>query len=183
MIERVFLDMDGVIADFISPSMAFHGSRFDAATYPKREWLIWKVIGCTEQEFWKFDSRDFWANLPVYPWARELVEGLEGRVGQSNICLLTSPSANGVSVDGKRSWIAKHFPAYSRQVLFGSPKHFCAHRSTVLIDDSDANCKAFADAGGHWLTFPRVWNEGGERTNPVRDTLETFDLLTLEVAA
>lgn len=179
MIERVFLDVDGVLADFIGPALAHHGVIFDPKTYPPGLWDIWKFVGCTEQEFWAFDGFEFWRDLPVYPWAKPLVDGLEQLVGQQNICLLTSPSVNAMCINGKREWIAKHFPAYSKQVLFGSAKQFCAHPSTVLIDDSDGNCKKFMEAGGHVVTFPRVWNAFGERGDPARYVLDRIDEMML----
>lgn len=178
MIKTVFLDMDGVLADFITPSMAYHGHAFDAKTYPKKEWLIWKVLGITEADYWKCDSYDLWRNLPVYPWAKSLVKGIEDRVGRDNVCLLTSPSRHPDCIRGKRDWIAEHFHGYVSQTLFGGCKHFCAHPSALLIDDSDANCEKFAKAGGRVITFPRVWNSFGEREDPAAYTLNRLEEMT-----
>lgn len=181
MIKRLFLDIDGVLADFIGAAFKAHGKTFNAATYPKGLWNTWEHIGCTEQEFWEFDGYDFWRNLEPYPYAKLLVKCLEDRVFQENICLLTSPSLNAMRINGKRDWIAEHFPAYTKQVLFGSAKHFCAHPTTVLIDDSDKNCEAFSKAGGHYITFPRVWNSAGERDDPATHVVNVFDYFTTGV--
>lgn len=183
MTRCVFLDMDGVLADLFTPSLEFHGYRFDAATYPPGEYKLWKVAGCSEADFWAFDSYEFWRELPKYDWADRLVTGLESRFGADNVCLLTAPTDHPECMGGKAAWIARHFPDYSRRVLYGHPKYFCAHPSTYLVDDSDDNCRAFFNAGGNVLKFPRVWNTLGERVDPVGYVLAGVDIALSQVAA
>ena len=71
--------------------------------------------------------------------------------------LLTSPG-NAESVVGKIQWIEKHLPEYKRRYLIGPEKHFCSHRNSILIDDSDENVMKFREEGGDAILVPRMWN-------------------------
>lgn len=164
VIDRLFLDVDGVLADFLTPAVSFHGKTFDPQTYTPALWNTWEFIGCTEDEFWKFDGYEFWRGLQVYEGAKEFVKELEMMFGK-NICLLTSPSRHHDCVRGKKDWINEHFPQFNNRVLFGSAKQFCASSRSLLIDDSDANCEAFEEHGGKAVRLQRAWNKLGHHPN------------------
>lgn len=166
MIDRLFLDIDGVLADFVSPAMEAHGKPFDVDTYPSGMWAIEDVLGVTPDAFWsKFDGYNFWRGLKVYDGAKAFVEELELTFGSKNICLLTSPSKHHDCIRGKKDWIDEHFPQFKKQVLFGSAKYFCANPSAMLIDDNDNNCDLFEAAGGKAVRVPRPWNKLGHKND------------------
>ena len=92
------------------------------------------------------------------PDADEILRMAVDAVGWDQICVLTSPSKYPHCVPGKRAWISKHYPKLTRQILFGSCKHFIAGPNKLLIDDKDSNVKEFHGAGGASILVPRPWN-------------------------
>jgi len=169
MIQRILLDVDGVLANLrvalaakLNRPMPYEaGKRYGFQTAP-----LW---GISAAEMWCGCDRTFWAGVPLMPWAHELVNELELRFGQGNICLLTSPIDEDGCVDGKQDWVKEHFPAYRRRTMIGPAKEFCAGSPKhALIDDRPENIDTFAAAGGSVFTFPAPWNDGYlEAANPM----------------
>lgn len=174
MTNRIMLDIDGVLADFIGGAARLH--RQDPASV--RTWNFFAQWGLTVSDFWAPLGYDFWANLPLYPEAHEVVERCEKAVGAAKVCLLTSPCETAGCLDGKRDWVRRHFPQFNQRCLIGSAKQFCASPTSLLVDDHDGNCKAFMLAGGSACLFPRLWNANHSSANwPVvvlQKSLETF---------
>jgi 5'(3')-deoxyribonucleotidase len=127
----VFLDMDGVIADFVGGITSLHG-RPSPYSDPKNfgEFHMDKIWGMTAEEFWaplnRINSFDFWANLNPTPEAHDIVDLLSSRYGVENVCILTSPTLDSGCVPGKRAWTERHFPQLAKNMLFGSAKQFLA---------------------------------------------------------
>ena len=157
--NRILLDMDGVLSDFISGACSVH-SKSDPyeGGCNLGDYDIAALLEMTPGDFWLPMGKDFWASLPPFPEAFELVAFLESLFGQENICILSSPNLNPESMQGKLEWIERHFPKYRRQYLFGPRKQFCAGLGHILIDDHDVNVQVFNDAGGVGVLYPRPWN-------------------------
>lgn len=159
-LTHIFVDMDGVLADFISSAFRAHGKEFDAATYPRCEWEICRVLGISEAEFWaKIDTDpDFWLNLNAYEWAHDLLAAVSEVCAQTR--LLTTPSNHPNSYRGKREWLNKH-AIRVMPILCASSKDkaLLAGPGRLLIDDSDKNVELFRAAGGAAILFPQVWNK------------------------
>lgn len=156
----IFLDMDGVLCDFIGAAFAAHGQRFDPETYPKGVWDCESVIGCNDaDEFWQridFAGEAFWENLDPYPWASDLVERL---CNMDLVTISTSPSRSPYSYSGKRRWLQKH--GFDRiDSMFGKSKHLLASTGRVLIDDGEHNTTKWEAAGGVAVLVPQPWNNG-----------------------
>lgn len=164
MIERVLLDMDGVLADFIGGAMAFHGK--DYPHYPhdpdtqveQMPWDIERVFNMNPHALWSNLGRTFWRNLKPLPQFNHYVSSLEEKFGVDRICLLTSPPRSEGAVEGKLDWIREYLPQYRRQFLIGPAKEFCASPHHVLVDDHEVNIQKFRDAGGHGFLVPAPWN-------------------------
>lgn len=80
-ISHIYIDMDGVLADFCGAAFRCHGHNYDHDTYPRNEWEIAKVLGVTMDEFWKpIDDAgiEYWANLEPLSWAADLLKLCEG---------------------------------------------------------------------------------------------------------
>ena len=160
--KRAFLDMDGVLVDFIQGMIDVHnlGKTIDELyfDYPG-EWDVTKILKMAAPAFWKPINEEFWAKLEWMPDGERLLKIVEDRFGRENVCLLTSPCANYGCYDGKMRWIERHLPKhYKRHLMVGGMKHLCASQNVVLIDDSDANIDKFRDHGGHGILVPRIWN-------------------------
>lgn len=173
----IYLDMDGVLADFVSPTLALF-NRLDLidSGWPKGEYSLEKVLGITtEQLWWAIDmvGVDFWAQLPIYPWALRLYRALEL---YGDVYLLSAPSSSPHSHAGKRLWMQQHFGESFNKYVLTRHKHLLSGENRFLIDDHDLNCSKFASAGGAAVVFPQPWNEAtaGDVSRPELGVLETI---------
>ena len=151
----VFIDMDGVVADFNGRVLELAGT-----LGVKGQPGIYEVAGISDERMWEIVNADpdFWPGLNLYPWAFKLVDGVAQMVGRKNTYFFTSPCRDPNSTSGKTRWIYKHFPKYKRQLFIGAHKWQCASHRTILIDDKDTMVTKFHEYGGRALTFPQRWN-------------------------
>lgn len=159
MLNHVFIDLDGVLADFASAAFDANGHVFDPDAYPKGEWELRKPLNIpTDAEFWKvIDARAplFWPDLKPYPWLSEMLAMAYAHF--HHVSFLTSPSRHHSSYSGKRQWAQKHLPEHANLILCRT-KNLLAREDRLLIDDSDKNVGEWEAAGGKAILFPRVWN-------------------------
>lgn len=158
MIERVLLDMDGVLVDFVGGVASRIGR--DVAFEPgeRYSYFVERIFGVPSSRVWAGVDRSFWSSLRPLPWMGELIDELEMRFGAQNVCLLTSPVPQEGCLEGKLDWIREHLPNYRRRFLIGPNKEFCASPTHVLIDDRQENVDRFRAAGGQGFAFPAPWN-------------------------
>lgn len=163
MINKVFIDLDGVLADFEKGVFEIHDIDFDYDDWPLGEWDMQKILGMSDEEFWIMDEH-WWAELNKTPEFDEIMNLVEGEFGRENICLLSSPTEDPTCIYGKAMWIQKNLPYYAekRQYFLGAQKYFAAAPDALLIDDSDDNVDKFEAAwgnqGGKTILVPRIWN-------------------------
>lgn len=155
---KCFLDMDGVIADFVGAACKLHNL---ANPYPQHNgiWDFVEAMNLHPKTFWGPMGREFWANIEPTVEKDMIISMLEHKFGAQNICLLTSPCATDGCIDGKMDWIRKHMPDYKRRVLFGAAKEFVAHHNAVLVDDAEHNVGPFNELGGKGILLARPWNK------------------------
>lgn len=160
MTPTVFLDMDGVLVDFVGgicralgkPYPYDHPSSFGI-------WETWKLLGATEAEFWTAcHSRVFWSLLDWMPDGKEMLATITERVDPKQVFLLTSPSLSPGSYAGKAEWVQREMPEFSGRLLMGSAKHLLAGESRIMIDDANHNVDGFRASGGEAILVPRPWN-------------------------
>lgn len=154
---EIFVDIDGVLADFVSASIAVHGGQYDEEAYPKLEWSIANVLGITESEFWaKIDATEpnFWPNLDPYPWALNLLESVRTR---GRVSLLSTPSKHSSCHSGKRQWVDRWVS--DCELILCKSKDLLSGPGRVLIDDNDGNCEKWRARGGTAILFPQPWNQ------------------------
>lgn len=177
MIERVLLDMDGVLFNMVGAVFDQFGWDYptNLTDHTERDhqtsYYIHEVRNIPRSKIWPHLGRKFWANIQPFPWCKEIVSILEQRFGEENICLLTAPIDTDGAIDGKRDLIREHLPQFRHQYLVGPAKQFCASPNHVLVDDHEANVSAFRKAGGHTLLFPAPWNRR-YREDPVTSIKE-----------
>jgi 5'(3')-deoxyribonucleotidase len=158
--DRVcFVDLDGVVADFVSHVIALH--KLDPAEITPQmqgSYDIEKILKMTTSEFWGAinDSPDFWETIPLTSDAKQIMKAIEDKF--SEIYFLSSPSLSPACHFGKAKWVAEHFPKYQNKLILTGHKHLLAKKDRVLIDDSDKNVNRFKAAGGKVSLYPREWN-------------------------
>lgn len=160
MIEHIFLDMDGVLTDFVSKVLQVHEAESAMNRWPAGEWSVHKVIGISRKQFWdKLDEigEEFWAGLDPYPWMAKLLE-LLGKFAP--VTILSSPSQDPSCAAGKMRWLDKHLANGKpfRDFIITQQKHLLAGPKRVLIDDSDKNARRFNEHCGQAIVFPQQWN-------------------------
>lgn len=158
-----FLDMDGVITDFVTAMCMAHGR---ANPYIDAEaplsYHMEDIWGISAEEFWKpANTADFWLNIPPTPWKDRVLAMVYEDFGVKNVYILTSPSASPAATAGKVAWIQKNIPDLARQFFVGPKKEALAHPDAFLIDDHDENVGRFKRAGGDGSVFPQPWNSAG----------------------
>lgn len=169
--STVFLDLDGVLADFVAEAMVMHGRRREERDQVNT-YNVWDWLGETETSFWSLlTKKHFWSNLDPTAEMFDIVRLAEEYAGgPEHVCLLTTPYASPGSHAGKWEWIRDYLPAYTKRYLMGRPKHVCA-RDNLLIDDSDMNVAEWKAAGGWAILLPRPWNQRRDLSGRVVETL------------
>jgi len=156
-----FLDMDGVLADFLGGCCRAH-NRPSPYTDPKSFGIfeLETLFGISGSKFWEpCNGASFWDDLDKMPDADDIVRLATSVFGVQNIAILTAPSMSSYCVPGKRRWIKRQFPQFSDQMIFTGAKRFLAGPDRVLIDDRSRNIEDFRQAGGTAITVPRLWND------------------------
>ena len=124
---RIFVDMDGVLADFdkaaqeMKDKLPFETELKPSATYESSD------------KGFKFDEVLDFSTFDVIPGAKDGIDKLID-MGHDVYIASTPPWNNPAAWGQKRDWIEKHFPALKRKV-------FLTHRKDlldgdILIDDS-----------------------------------------------
>ena len=150
----VYLDMDGVLANFVSAALEIHNAPKDMKV---TEYSLWNLLGIEERVFWRaIDKYVFWGFLPPYPWYKDLYLALTNMV--KHVYIVTDPRSGCCCHDAKTVWLDKWLDIDKNNIIFTKHKYLLANEKTVLIDDNVSNCKAFVSAGGKALIFPQEWN-------------------------
>ena len=157
--EILFLDLDGVLCDFISAALAAHGLEYDPNSWPPGVWDVTHVVEKGPLAFWNpIDNRGagFWQSLKPYPWLDELhryAEQLADRV-----LFLSAPQMNSSCYAGKYLWMQAQF-GRTKELILTKEKHLLAAPGRLLIDDSDENVERFRAQGGEAILFSQPWNQ------------------------
>lgn len=159
---KIFLDVDGVLADFAGPTFRLFGRPDLLKKYPKGEYSLEAILGISTEDLWNridIEGANFWAHLPPYPWLARLYRGL-AQLG--DVYLTTKPHRSPDCYAGKRAWTARHFGTHFERLILTQHKHLLAGPRCLLIDDHEQNCQKFIDRGGHAIIFPQPWNNAVE---------------------
>jgi len=185
--RRLYLDVDGVLADF-------EGAVFEHFKVPRpaAPWApftdVHDFVGMNRQEFWSkpvFRQKRFWADLPLCPGAVRLVSGLKALCRPYDVslrlCTAGFPEGSGAWA-GRSDWIEKHFPDLRASTIVCPEKYELAGppRERFLVDDSDEQVRSFRRHGGCGVLFPALYNEMKHRVtetdfDPVGYVLDIVD--------
>lgn len=154
MIPKIFLDLDGVIVDFIGGAIEYYNLK--CAYSEITSWdAIHNHTKMLNQEFWDGLDETFWYRLKK-TWFADTILAL---VEPFKPCILTAPRPNG-GATGKQMWIKENLPDYfdDERYLIGPGKRCVAGPETLLIDDYDRNVNEWRLAGGSAILVPQPWN-------------------------
>lgn len=145
---QVFLDSDGVLADFDTLAGEILGM-------PPREFERVKHTGGAA-EMWKrlYEHEDFFYKIPKMPDADELVQGVID-MGFDPIVLTGIPSKDGSdwAIGQKMRWYAEKYPDLPVITCKSKDKllHMIEGKHNVLIDDWTQHKAAWERAGGTFI--------------------------------
>lgn len=157
---HLYLDMDGVQADFFTAWARWHNRKFGQSHVER-----YKDIGSKEQreqsiaelsaEGPEFIER-FFATLPTLPGGQKLVAWL--KANKIPFTVLSAPlrGMHEPSIAGKRTWLDAHNPGTSGSAIFtGDKARLAQHggRPNVLVDDFKKYVNAWEAAGGVGLLY------------------------------
>jgi 5'(3')-deoxyribonucleotidase len=154
----IYLDVDGVIADFVGGAMKVHGVHIP----PKEiKWNFFLDMGFQHENdpaFWgPLNNVEFWENLEPLDDGMELAKWLLKEHGD-HVTLCTAANRP-EAAEGRRRWVNKYFPELFEGIIFSRQKWRMAGKDKLLIDDNDDNIEAFYNKKGHTITIPRPWNK------------------------
>lgn len=137
--RKIYLDLDGVIADFYGTAEYLLGCPYHSLA-PTVAW----------EQLSKIPS--LYKNLPLLPGARDFFLELQRRC--TELAILTAlPWPTGELINAaidKKTWVRRHISS-EVQVLTveeGKLKASFAHPNAILIDDSRGNIDAWSSVGG-----------------------------------
>ena len=138
----VYVDMDGVLADFFGKVARKHGVEYWREIHRKK-------IGIDQIA----QEPEFFSTLPVMPNAKKLMAGVIKLADKYSI--LSSPLLSAVEQSSreKSEWLSKHIRHHQPQaVVFDHEKYKYAMQPdgtpNILIDDWDTNIKLWNANGG-----------------------------------
>ena len=136
--RQLYLDCDGVLADFDTGAAAVLGMKADA--YQKRH---------GPGRFWARLARapDFYFSLPLLEGATELFEA----VRHLDPVILTGLPRGTWAADQKVRWAAHHFPGTRIITTLAREKRKYAREGDVLVDDQLRHAHLWEEAGGVFI--------------------------------
>jgi hypothetical protein len=153
---HIFIDLDGVIADFDAHARV--QGKYDPAG---------KV---------KWDELDYqwWATMPVCAGAKEFYDAAQ-KLGV--VKFLTAPVLSEECFSGKAHWIQNFVPERGKFILLdliicpSADKGYLAGSSRILVDDRQNNVKDWVEAGGIGIHHNGDFKETLQKLNDALKTL------------
>jgi len=150
----VFVDMDGVLADFFGEIAREHDVEYWREIHRKD-------LGIDQVA----QEPDFFVGLPVLPNAGKLMKGVIEQAGKYSI--LSSPLMSNVEESSKEKmeWLKRHLYNHQPQaVIFDHEKYKYAQQPdetpNILIDDWDTNIRLWEANGGIGILYkPEKYQE------------------------
>ena len=139
----IFCDMDGVLVDFDKGYKDLTGKSTNHADVQDKN-DFWRLLDKSLEEK-GLTEYDYWVNLPWMPDGKQLWNYIKGYKPY----VLTAPSLDPGSRQGKREWVEKELPeaknVYFRKASF---KPEFSGKNRILIDDRADTIAAWNAKGG-----------------------------------
>jgi 5' nucleotidase, deoxy (Pyrimidine), cytosolic type C protein (NT5C) len=134
---QIYVDMDGVLADFDSHHEATFGVRSDKVA----DNVDWEAVRAV---------KGFYEAIPPMPDMFELWDHL---AGHNPIVLTGVPAVVEEAADNKRAWVRRHLgPHVEVRCCKSKDKSLHAQPGDILIDDWEKYRPLWEAKGGVWIT-------------------------------
>jgi 5'-nucleotidase len=146
----VYLDMDGVIADFFGGVERLYGvDHWKQLTSDKTKDLRQDVID-------RISGTDFFAHIPKFNTADTLIEMIK-KFTNGRYSILTSPLRGDTENSGyyKKVWIGKHIVKPDNIIVTGVKETYAVKNGVrnILIDDRPINIDKWQSKGGYGILY------------------------------
>jgi 5'(3')-deoxyribonucleotidase len=131
---RLFLDADGVLADFDLSARGLLGMRPKEYIDKHGRGMFWKRLA---------EAPNFYGDLPEMPDARVLFDAVK----HLKPTILTGLPAGSWAAPQKVEWAAEHFPGVPIVTCMARDKHLHMHPGDVLVDDREKHRAEYEAAG------------------------------------
>ena len=131
---RLFLDADGVLADFDLAARGLLGMRSKEYIDKHGRGMFWKRLA---------QAPNFYGDLAEMPDARVLFDA----VRHLKPTILTGLPAGNWAAPQKVEWAAEHFPGVPIITCMARDKHLHMHPGDVLVDDREKHRAEYEAAG------------------------------------
>ena len=148
----IYLDMDGVIADFFGGVEQMYGVKH------WKELTSVKTGGDLKQEVIdRITGSDFFSTLPKFPSADALITLIKSATG-GHFSILTSPliGDHENSAEQKKVWIAKNIERPDEVIVSGRKEKWAKQKDgtpNILIDDRPVNIERWEAKGGYGILY------------------------------
>ena len=133
-LPRLFLDADGVLADFDRAARRLLGASPKQYIAEHGRGAFWKRLA---------KVKNFYGSLPEMPDARLLFDAVE----HLKPTILTGLPIGKWAAPQKVEWAAEHFPGVPIITCMAADKHKHMHPGDVLVDDREKHREAYEAAG------------------------------------
>jgi len=165
----VYLDMDGVLADFFGGVEKLYGvSHWKELTSDKTKDLKQEVIN-------KITGTDFFATLPKFQSADALIDLVKKFTG-GTFSINTSPlrGDHENSAKYKKVWISNNIPQPAEIIVTGRKESYAKDKASgtpnILVDDRPANIQRWQGAGGYGI----LYQANRDQLTKVKEALEQY---------
>ncbi len=142
MTKKIFLDNDGVLADFDKLATEILGmpARVFEDTYGIK--TFWKTLRDYDD-----NGKGFFECLPLMPDAMELVDA----VRHLNPTILTGCPVGDWAPEQKQKWKQRHFPEFTMITCMAKEKSTHVVDGCILVDDMLKYRHLWEEAGGNFI--------------------------------
>ena len=165
----VYLDMDGVLADFFGGVEKMYGvEHWKQLTNDKTKDLKKEVID-------RITGTDFFATLPKFPTADALIDMVKKFTG-GRFSINTSPLRGDHENSGKykKVWISNNIEQPAEIIVTGRKETYAKDKGTgtpnILIDDRPINIQKWQAAGGYGI----LYQANRDSLNKVKQALDQY---------
>jgi len=155
---KIYLDMDGVIADFFGALEKHYKVEH------------WKDLPNIEQTLKDLKGTDFFGNIPKFETSDKLIEYVD-RLTYGDWNILSSPLRDDHQNSSfwKRHWLTKHNYKPTESIFTGRKEKYATtptnednvtyNTSNILIDDKPENIKRWREKGGIGIQYQANEND------------------------
>jgi nicotinic acid mononucleotide adenylyltransferase len=165
----VYLDMDGVLADFFGGNEKMYGvENWKQLTNDKTKDLKKEVID-------RITGTDFFATLPKFQTADALIDMVKKFTG-GTFSINTSPLRGDHENSGKykKVWISNNIEKPAEIIVTGRKETYAKDKGTgtpnILIDDRPVNIQKWQSAGGYGI----LYQANRDSLNKVKQALDQY---------